>query len=177
MAATEAVVGTDVRVLRRKWPDRPHYGSSGIVLGADEYGTWVGARPGGVIELPDGTTRLAERTVVWCAPHDDWYLLHYFADHPELLLYIDICTPPTWTREEVRMIDLDLDVIVWTSAQGGHIELVDVDEFEAHRVELDYPADLVAGAERAARDVLARVQAGDGPFTVAYAETWLARLP
>ena len=177
MTMTAPPVGTRVHVRRRKWPDKPHYGTSGLVLGADEHGTWVGSRPGGVIELPDGTTRVGERTAVWCAPHDDWYLLHYLADHPELHLYIDICTPPVWVDGEVRTIDLDFDVIVWKPVRGGHVELVDVDEFEQHRVELAYPPQLVADAQRAATDVLERVRAGVPPFTVACAASWVEQIP
>ena len=67
----------------------------------------------------------------------------------------------------------DANVVVWS---GGGVELVDADEFEQHRIELAYPEALVADARRAATDVLTRVQAGMGPFSLAAASPWLSAL-
>ena len=67
--------GTEVWVERRKWPDLPHYGVTGLVLGEDEHGVWVGARSS-VIVAPDGTERRGERPAVWCLPRTDWFLIH-----------------------------------------------------------------------------------------------------
>jgi uncharacterized protein len=169
-------VNAEVRVARRKWPDSPHYEMNGIVLGEDEHGVWVGGRAGSLIVLPDGSERRGEHDAVWCMPHDDWYLLHFWQGHPEVDIYVDICTPAQWTDRRVSVIDLDFDVIAWTKALGGGVELVDEDEFEQHRVELDYPVDLQDNARRAAADVLARVRRGEPPFRLECAEPWLAAL-
>lgn len=168
--------GDEVWIERRKWPDSPHYGTLGVVLGGDEHGTWVGARPGSLVVMPDGTERRGEWHAVWCVPHDDWFLLHVWHGHPEVHLYIDICTPPVWNDRGARMIDLDFDVVVWNAQMGGHVELVDEDEFEQHRVELAYPADLVERARRAATDVLTRVQRAQAPFSVEASAPWLRGL-
>lgn len=50
------------------------------------------------------------------------------------------------------MVDLDLDVIL---GRDGSLVLDDEDEFDKHRVTLDYPADVVARARRAAADLMA----------------------
>lgn len=169
-------LGSEVWIERRKYPDTPHYGVVGTVLGDDEHGVWVGAAPGSILVLPDGTERVGQYTLLWCVPRNDWFLLHVLGDHPELELYIDICTPAMWNERGLRTIDLDLDIVVWTSAKGGHVELVDEDEFAEHQVTLGYPDALIAGARRTAADVLARVQAADGPFSLAVAEPWFDRL-
>lgn len=167
------VPNSEVWIERRKWPDSPHYGVTGTVLGSDEHGVWVGARPGSTIQMPDGTCRVGERPAVWCVSRDDWFLLHFWHGHPEVDIYVDICTPPVWNARGARMVDLDFDVIVWTPAKGGHTALVDEDEFEEHRVALAYPDDLIANARRAAADVLARVEAAEPPFTLETAAPWL----
>ncbi|MFP5254172.1 MAG: DUF402 domain-containing protein, partial [Actinomycetes bacterium] len=50
------------------------------------------------------------------------------ADDAGVELYIDICTPAVWNERGARTIDLDLDIVVWAPARGGHVELVDEDE-------------------------------------------------
>lgn len=166
-------VGTEVWLERRKWPDSPHYGVLGRVLGEDSHGVWVGAAPGSPIVDPDGTERRGQHVVVWCVPRDGWFMVHVLRGHPDLAVYIDICTPAVWTDRGARLIDLDFDVVVWNDDRGGHVELVDEDEFEEHRVRLGYPDELVMSSRRAAHDVLARTQAGDAPFTASAASRWL----
>jgi len=140
-------------VERRKWPDAPHYGAEGVVLGEDDHGLWAGAGPGHPVHRGDETVFIGEHPVVWCIPRHDWFMAHFVAGHPRLDIYID--------------------VVVWS---GGGVELVDTDEFEQHRIELAYPEALVADARRAATDVLTRVQAGMGPFSLVAASPWLSAL-
>lgn len=169
-------VGTQLWVKRRKWPDGAHYEMQGIVLGDDEHGVWLGSRQGTLIRMPSGALRPGDHDAVWCAPHDDWFLLHFWDEHPAVEIYVDICTPARWSATDVVVIDLDFDVIRWNAARGGGVELVDEDEFELHRVQLDYPQQLQDDARRAARDVLERVRLEEPPFNRASAEAWLKRL-
>lgn len=55
------------------------------------------------------------------------------------------------------MVDLDLDVIL---TREGHLFLDDEDEFEQHQVELGYPPDVVALAERTSLEVIRAVGEG-----------------
>lgn len=169
-------LGTTIWLRRRKWPDGAHYEMQGEVLGEDEHGVWLGARRGTLVRMPTGALRPGDHDAVWCAPHDDWYLLHFWDKHPEVDIYVDICTPPRWSATDMVVIDLDFDVIRWNASRGGGVELVDEDEFELHRVELAYPEQLQLDARRAARDVLARVTRAEPPFTSNAAARWLADL-
>ncbi|HET9946387.1 MAG TPA: DUF402 domain-containing protein, partial [Actinomycetes bacterium] len=69
------------------------------------------------------------------------------------------------------MVDLDLDVVLM---RDGSLVLDDEDEFEAHRVALGYPDDLVALARRTAHEVLVAISDGSEPFGSAGA-SWLER--
>jgi hypothetical protein len=77
-------------------------------------------------------------------------------------------TGPEW---EVTMVDLDLDVVL---TREGHLFVDDEDEFAEHQVELGYPAEVVALAERWRDLVLSAVAAGDEPFGTVGHE-WLRR--
>lgn len=158
---------------RRKYPDGPHYEGLVTVLGEDEHGTWLGAQPGARVIMPDRSERPGIYEIVMCVPRDDWYLASFWFGHPEVEMYVDICTPAQWTDDRMIVIDLDFDVIGLNAAMGGRVELVDEDEFEKHRVELNYPIDLQHGARRAAKDVFARMRDGEPPFSVACATPWL----
>ena len=176
MTQPRPAAGTPVWVRRRKWPDGAHYEVSGVVLGGDDSGTWVGSRRGSRIIFPSRRERTALHDAVFFVPLDDWFLMHYWYEHPEVEIYVDICTPAKWSAEDVVVIDLDFDVIRWNAARGGGVELVDEDEFEAHRVELGYPEDLQLSARKAAADVLGRTDRAEFPFTRAAAEPWLMQL-
>jgi hypothetical protein len=75
------------------------------------------------------------------APSDGW--LAWFPEFGDFELYVDIVAVATRTESSVTMIDLDLDVVRY---RGGAVELLDVDEFEAHQIELGHPADVVEHA-------------------------------
>lgn len=167
-------VGTKVWVERRKWPDAPHYGVQGYVLGEDEHGVWAGARPGSQAVKGVLLRYRGRHECVWLLPRDGWFMVHFLVGHPTLDIYIDIATPPTWNRRGARLVDLDFDIVVWNDGRG--IQLVDEDEFEQHMVELAYPARLIDGARRASAEVLAAAQAGDAPFTMSVAKPWFDQL-
>ena len=166
--------GSVVWVERRKWEDRPHYGSEGIFLGEDEHGRWVGAGAGNRMYKGAEPMVPGRYPIVWCVPRDGWHLAHYLKGHPELDIYIDIAAPAVWTVRGAKLVDLDFDVIVWND--GRPVELVDEDEFEQHRVELRYPDDLIAAARAAAASVHLGASTGAAPFNSATAAPWFAVL-
>lgn len=92
-------------------------------------------------------------------PINGW--LAWFPEFGDFDLYVDIVSGRTRTESAVTMVDLDLDVI---RRRDGSIELLDVDEFELHQVELAYPERLIKHAELVAERVLKEVDAGAEPF-------------
>jgi hypothetical protein len=105
-------------------------------------------------------------------PNDEWWMA-WFPDGGEFDLYVDIITPPRWEPDQVTVIDLDLDVIRY---RDGRIELADEDEFEEHRVAFEYPAPVIEGALRSAREVMQMVGRGGSPFDES-ADLWRRRRP
>ena len=103
-------------------------------------------------------------------PTDGW--LAWFPEFGDFELYVDVVSGTTRTESAVTMVDLDLDVI---RRRDGTVELLDVDEFEAHQIELSYPDHLIAHAERVASEVLAAVRTSAEPFGGAAAQEWMTR--
>lgn len=139
-------------------------------LGSDEHGTWFGGSPG--IQLQkneeppitevDGFVMLVPSAGEWIA---------FWNRSDEAAVYVDITDTPRLELGTISAVDLDLDVIVW---QDGRVEVVDRDEFDQHRREMGYPAEVVAAAEAAAVWVEAAMRAGQAPFDRT-AEPWLER--
>lgn len=103
-------------------------------------------------------------------PSDGW--LAWFPDFGDYELYVDIVIGVTRTESSVSMIDLDLDVV---RRRDGAIELLDVDEFEMHQIELGHPDDVIEHASKMADQVLAAIRGGLLPFDGADANTWKSR--
>lgn len=163
-----------VRVECRKWPDSPHWEFDAVRLGQDAHGTWVGITEGTLLASPSRAFH-AVADHVTLVPHDAWWLATFYGQDVRrpFDVYVDIATPATWHDAHlVRAVDLDLDVIRGTT---GRVWVDDEDEFAAHRVELDYPDEVVEGAVRSCQEVLAAVTDRTGAFDGTH-RAWLDRL-
>jgi protein associated with RNAse G/E len=152
----------DGRLHWHAWLDR---------LGEDEHGVWLGSPTGTVwqrgsepgVHLPPSVT-LIPPGVGWVAAFN--------AEPAKYEMYVDLCTVPTWSGDEVRMVDLDLDVVRYRA--DGAVRLLDQDEFVEHQAEFAYPEALVRGVTETARRLLVDV-VGAEPFAGAY-RPWLRRV-
>ncbi len=153
-----------VHVDFRKYPDLPHWHYDMYRLGEDEHGVWLWAPAGTLCTRGADPPQPAESVFVKLVSARAWVTPIWNADGA-YTTYVDINTPPLWEGNTVRMIDLDLDVVVRRG--HGEPELLDEDEFAAHRAELGYPARLVAGARSAAAATMAAIAAGREPYATA----------
>ncbi|NUR06491.1 MAG: DUF402 domain-containing protein [Nocardioidaceae bacterium] len=161
-----------VRVVSRKWRDRPHWEFDALLLGTDAHGTWVGAPRGTLISRP-GVCFRTQCDQVTLLPDGDPFVATFYAPGFAVSVYVDVSTPPTWAHDTVSGVDLDLDVVRgWT----GRVWVDDEDEFAQHRVSLSYPDDLVRLASASCDDVHAAVRAGAAPYDGATGAGWLDRL-
>jgi protein associated with RNAse G/E len=161
---------SSVRLVYRKFDGSLHWNYAVTPLGEDEYGRWVGATTG--TDVFRGTTRTGpvDAPHVLLLPRDAWWTACFNAAPHRTEIYCDIATVPHWADEtEITAIDLDLDVI---RRRTGEVILVDEDEFAAHQVKYDYPADVVAEARASAEWLLAAVGGRVEPFGARYRH-WL----
>lgn len=163
---------TEIWLERRKWPDRPHYGHAGWIIGEDEHGVWIELRIGSPVYR--GPELLFHGTAggLMCAPRGGGWLA-WFPEVADFELYVDIVMGITHAPGSITMVDLDFDVIRYRT---GEVRLLDEDEFEQHRVELSYPRPIVDAARVDAALVLEAVRSGDEPFAGVAAARWAQRI-
>jgi hypothetical protein len=151
--------GDPIRIVRTKWDSRLHATFTGVYLGRDEHGGWIGARAGTTCWRRAYAFEAASDWVT-VVPAEPWQAGFY--DPPQdLVTYVDITTDAVWSDHQVRTVDLDLDVI---RLVDGRVFVDDEDEFALHRVAYTYPESLVARARRTCEETLAAVESGRPPF-------------
>ncbi len=154
-----------------KYPDIPHWGHEGFIVGDDEYGTWVSSPAGsrrwrGEVEFDP-----LPHPAVMCAPHDGWWHLYYNGSGGRSMThFVDITTQPVRVGiGRIEMVDLDLDVV---RRLDGGVEIVDEDEFLLHQVRYGYPPEIIRRAREEADRIYGAVIAREEPF-FEVAESWL----
>jgi protein associated with RNAse G/E len=161
-----------VELLTTKWGGAAHKRGQVRYLGEDHYGTWLWGPSGRTIQIGDTGTFVTEHDAVFLLPRDAWWACAWWIDHPEVELYVDICTPSVREGDTVGYVDLDLDVIRFLD---GHVEIDDRDEFEVHQVHYGYPADVIAAATLAADVVSDFISRNQAPFDGIAAREWARR--
>jgi hypothetical protein len=167
--------GCAVRVVARKWPDRPHWEHDARLLGEDEHGVWVGAPAGTSLTRP-GRSLVTDQAQVTLIPRSAASMATFYAPggFSPVDVYVDMTTEPRWSgastgRATVTAVDLDLDVMRgWT----GRVWVDDEDEFAQARARWAYPTELVRLAVTSCEAVHAALDAGRPPYDGS-AERWL----
>ena len=165
-----------VELVLRKYDGRPHRRVTGHLLGTDDYGTWVGTPRGSLVRYSYGWRRfqLTREDAVRLIPHAGWWMAMFLATPARHDVYCDITTPAEHTANRITVVDLDLDLIRYRA--DHRVLLDDEDEFERHRHEFGYPADVVEAATGAAAELRAALTEAREPFG-AHHQRWMSRLP
>jgi protein associated with RNAse G/E len=162
-----------VTVQFLKNPDILHWGFQAMLLGADQWGTWIAVPAGTRRWKGSEQMRPTMSDAVFCAPEEGWWHLHYSGGNSDYSHFVDIVTPPRWVAgDRYEMIDLDLDV---ARHHDGTIEVQDEDEFAIHRVEFAYSHEMIRRAEEETRSIVTALETRREPF-FDVAAAWLARL-
>jgi protein associated with RNAse G/E len=162
-----------VRVRYRKYDGSLHWNYPALRLGEDDHGIWLGVPMETVVFKGEPKWGPVEAPHILLMPRDGWWTATFNAEPHRTEIYCDITTVPRWpTPDEVTMIDLDLDV---RRRRTGEVQLLDEDEFAAHRVKYGYPPEVATAAETTADWLRAAVRDRIEPFGSYYTH-WLARV-
>lgn len=126
---------------------------------ADDSGRWGYIRRGADVSTHDGSMSRFDFEALVHFPIDGWWSALFLVGAP-VDLHVDVSTPATVIDGIVTTTDLDLDVVV----RNGTVELLDEDEFEAHRAQHAYPETHVRAALHAAHVIQTLIAAGACPF-------------
>lgn len=151
-----------VRVRSTKWGGTPHRDSPAWELGEDQWGTWLAQASGSTVMTAAGSYLSAAGLRLLGS--DQWWSVFYMTDqrHETIsMVYVDIATPAIRDGQTMTFVDLDLDVC---RKRGTGIQILDREEFEAHRVTYCYPDHLVDAAEQSLAEVASLLAQGREPF-------------
>jgi uncharacterized protein len=163
-----------VRVVFQKFDGSPHRRYPALLLGEDKHGVWLGV-PDGTVATIGTEVVVRETSHVLLVPPEAWWTALFNAPPRATEIYCDIVTPAVWSgREEVLLVDLDLDVRRRRETRA--VELLDEDEFAVHRRRYGYPKDATVQAKAAAAWLVDALADGTEPFASAY-RPWLAQVP
>ena len=97
---------------------------------------------------------------------DRWYSVFRFRQPSGDLrnFYCNLNTPPVLSEGRITFVDLDIDVLV---APDFSIQVLDVDEFELHAEQYQYPLELRRRTSEALAEVLQLIARRQFPFASA----------
>ncbi len=168
------MTGRDVRVVYTKYDGSLHWHQTMRYLGEDEYGVWLGAPAGSLVQRGYEPPIRSSQHTVQLMPRGQWWTAAFHAEPQGAEIYCDISTPPQWPHPgEVTMVDLDLDVIRMRADQSVYLD--DEDEFAEHQVRYGYPDEVISQARQAADWLLQAVGDGTEPFAGSY-RAWLDQM-
>jgi hypothetical protein len=152
-----------------KWGGTRHWHYELEELGADVYGKWFSGRPGTALQRGEDPPILELDGFVKLVPASgDWIAIWRSAG--DIAIYVDVTNTPQTSGSRIEAIDLDLDVVAF---RDGRVEVIDVDEFDEHRLTLGYPAQIVAGALATATWLSEHISMNTPPFD-GTGPSWLA---
>jgi protein associated with RNAse G/E len=166
MSAMAAVVD----VVFVKYDGRAHRSYPARLLGADDYGTWLGVESGTPALVDGDQSAVRHEPYVLLVPTHAWWTAMFNAPPRRTQVYCDVTTPATWAgRAEVTVVDLDLDV---RRRRWGEIERLDEEEFREHQALFGYPDEVVTQALAASHWLAGALGDGTEPFASVF-QPWL----
>lgn len=88
--------------------------------------------------------------------------------------YCNLASPYILDPEALKYIDYDLDVKVFAD---GEKRLLDVDEYEQHKAQMNYPTDIDYILKENVKILVEWINENKGPFSSSYINIWYKRVP
>ncbi|MGF1618408.1 MAG: DUF402 domain-containing protein [Acidimicrobiia bacterium] len=156
-----------------KYPHALHWRHDMVLLGEDEHGTWLGAPTGTVIQRGEESPMSWKHPFVQLIQRGQAWIPIWNVEPDKTEIYVDITTVPTRPApDRYEAVDVDLDVV---RLVDGTIMVLDEEEFDEHRVALEYPDWLVDQARATTAAVAVAMEMGSAPFDGAHLP-WFERL-
>ena len=83
--------------------------------------------------------------------------------------YCNLGSPFTWDHGHVKYIDYDLDIKVYPDMT---YTLLDEDEFELHKHQMNYPREIDFIIKRNVNDLIQWIHQRKGPFAPDFIDNW-----
>lgn len=159
------MAGRRIHVRSSKYDGSPHW----------EFDSWFVLEDGPLLVTSNFAGQVLNNAKgPWRTPHDTRN--HFWSDRWYNIMrrelpnggglygwYCNVTTPAEYDGENIRYVDLDLDVIVDAQLVAT---VVDEDEFLRHSKRMAYPPDVIEQSRAAVDELLQLVRSGQPPFDV-----------
>lgn len=124
-----------------------------------------------VIESGGGTWVTREPAIIYF--HSEyWFNIIGMIKDEGIHYYCNISSPFVYDKEALKYIDYDLDIRVYPDMT---YKLLDEDEFEEHKMQMDYPKVLDKILYRNIEHVYVWIRQRKGPFAPGFIDQWYER--
>jgi protein associated with RNAse G/E len=164
---------TPVTLQFYKYPRTLHWRHDMVLLGEDHHGTWLGAPSGTVIQRGEEDPTIWKHPFVQLIQLDQPWIPIWNVEPEKVEIYVDVTTVPTRPApDRYEAIDIDLDVV---RLVDGTVKVLDEDEFDEHRANLNYPDWMVDQARATTASVAVAIETSRPPFDGSHLP-WFQRL-
>ena len=138
-------------------------GTNNIVIGANEKT---------LVTESDGRTWLTREPSICYFHAEHWFNIICMLREDGVYYYCNLSSPFVYDNGSIKYIDYDLDVKVFPDMS---YTLLDEDEFEMHKVEMNYPEVIEKILRRHLQTLISWIQQRRGPFAPDFIEVWTNR--
>ena len=138
-------------------------GTKNIVIGANEKT---------LVTESDGRTWLTREPSICYFHGDHWFNIICMLREDGVYYYCNMSSPFVFDNQSIKYIDYDLDVKVFPDMT---YTLLDEDEYEQHRKEMNYPDEIDKILNRNLAILVGWIQQRRGPFAPDFIEVWTNR--
>jgi protein associated with RNAse G/E len=138
-------------------------GTSSVIVGGNDRVT---------VTESDGRQWKTREPAICYFNADDWFNVIGMLRDNGIYYYCNLGSPFTWDKEALKYIDYDLDIKVYPDMT---YTLLDEDEYDAHRQEMNYPAELDIIIQYHLKRLLSLITQRKGPFEPFFVEKWYER--
>ena len=150
--------------LHRTWRDT-------MVLKTSEHSV-IGVNDHTLVTESDGRRWVTREPAIVYFHTKYWFNIIAMIREKGVSYYCNLASPYLLDEEALKYIDYDLDIKVFPD---GEKRLLDVDEYEDHRRQMDYPPEIDFILKENVKILVEWINEGKGPFSPEYVELWYER--
>ncbi|MBE9390431.1 DUF402 domain-containing protein [Vagococcus salmoninarum] len=150
--------------LHRTWRDT-------MVLKTSEH-SLIGVNDHTLVTESDGRRWVTREPAIVYFHNKYWFNIIAMIREKGVSYYCNLASPYLLDEEALKYIDYDLDIKVFPD---GEKRLLDVDEYEEHRKEMNYPPEIDFILKENVKILVDWINNQKGPFSPEYVELWYER--
>ncbi|MDG4657215.1 DUF402 domain-containing protein [Ectobacillus antri] len=132
----------------------------------------IGANDRTLVTESDGRTWITREPAICYFHGSQWFNIIGMLRHDGIYYYCNVSSPFAYDEEALKYIDYDLDIKVYPDMT---YTLLDEDEYEKHRVLMNYPDVIDSILKRNVESLKEWIHQRKGPFAPDFVDLWYER--